>query len=354
MVNPNTYDPFIASVLSVGEGYTAKVQEFNDTFVSFAAGQHGVVVLWVMVLIGAVGVVFSSRRSVTELALLTTMAAFALRYARNVAFFAVVMAPLVISYLSRATERFQLSGLYRRAGRGIATSAVVAATVFFSFSVIEDGVPLNPLVSRFYPAQAVEFIDSSGLRGRMYNDYDWGGYLIWKLYPSCQVFIDGRGLYLEVYNDYFKAGRGSMEPVGAVPQYQAILDRHDVSFTVQRVTQKNGTLQPLMKRLLVSSEWVPVYLDNTAFVLARYGQGNDEVIRAYDIPKEQFIEQLLEFYDRNIKSNPSDIRYYLGKAELLAYLGKYEEAESLVRYVLSLHPGNSLARQFQDFLANRK
>ena len=28
--------------------------------------------------------------------------------------------------------------------------------------------------------------------GPIFNHYDWGGYLIWNLYPSTRVFIDGR------------------------------------------------------------------------------------------------------------------------------------------------------------------
>src|SRR6185369_11439927 len=36
--------------------------------------------------------------------------------------------------------------------------------------------------------------------GAIYNDYVWGGYLIWELYPNRPVFIDGRA---EVY---YKSG----------------------------------------------------------------------------------------------------------------------------------------------------
>jgi hypothetical protein len=28
--------------------------------------------------------------------------------------------------------------------------------------------------------------------GPVFNHYDWGGYLIWKLHPDVRVFIDGR------------------------------------------------------------------------------------------------------------------------------------------------------------------
>src|SRR5271155_5747827 len=40
--------------------------------------------------------------------------------------------------------------------------------------------------------------------GRLFNHYDWGGYLIWRLYPSTPVFIDGRAdLYGQQLFDQF-------------------------------------------------------------------------------------------------------------------------------------------------------
>ena len=39
---------------------------------------------------------------------------------------------------------------------------------------------------------AVSFLQAHPPSGPIFNHYDWGGYLIWKLYPSTPVFIDGR------------------------------------------------------------------------------------------------------------------------------------------------------------------
>lgn len=42
-----------------------------------------------------------------------------------------------------------------------------------------------------YPYQAIEFLKTYPQGDRMFNDYNWGGYLIWQ-YPEKKVFIDGR------------------------------------------------------------------------------------------------------------------------------------------------------------------
>jgi hypothetical protein len=50
------------------------------------------------------------------------------------------------------------------------------------------------------PAAAVAFLQNQRISGPIFNDYNWGGYLIWKLFPSQQVFVDGRA---DVYGDAF-------------------------------------------------------------------------------------------------------------------------------------------------------
>jgi hypothetical protein len=46
--------------------------------------------------------------------------------------------------------------------------------------------------AREFPSRAVAFLLVHPPSGPIFNHYDWGGYLIWKLYPSTRVFIDGR------------------------------------------------------------------------------------------------------------------------------------------------------------------
>jgi hypothetical protein len=50
---------------------------------------------------------------------------------------------------------------------------------------------LQNTVGRTYPGAAAQIVDERGYRGPLYNDFDWGGYLIWRL-PGLPVSIDGR------------------------------------------------------------------------------------------------------------------------------------------------------------------
>jgi hypothetical protein len=48
-----------------------------------------------------------------------------------------------------------------------------------------------PSNKQTYPIQAVSYLTEHHCSGNLFNSYDYGGYLIWKL-PKQPVYIDGR------------------------------------------------------------------------------------------------------------------------------------------------------------------
>lgn len=51
------------------------------------------------------------------------------------------------------------------------------------------GIGIDPTV---LPVHATRFLNENPTPGPMFNDFFWGGYLIWNYYPEKKVFIDGR------------------------------------------------------------------------------------------------------------------------------------------------------------------
>jgi len=104
---------------------------------------------------------------------------------------------------------------------------------------------------------------AAALRGlpqdaRMFNSYNLGGYLIWRLYPERRVFIDGRAdLYGdEIFAEYLKVWQ-------ADPAWEEILNQYQVQIAIcERQT-------PLATLLLESAAWDPVYLNATTAVFQR-------------------------------------------------------------------------------------
>jgi hypothetical protein len=72
-------------------------------------------------------------------------------------------------------------------------TAIAAAMMVFVCLRAVRVLEQQPLVEQaHFPAGAAEFLKMHPTAGPVFNHYDWGGYLIWKLYPDAPVFIDGR------------------------------------------------------------------------------------------------------------------------------------------------------------------
>ncbi len=78
-------------------------------------------------------------------------------------------------------------GRLRKAARtgGISLVAIAIGLQIFIWTTKIDGEGVT------YPSQAVAYLQKNPCRGSLFNSYDFGGYLIWKL-PSQKVYIDGR------------------------------------------------------------------------------------------------------------------------------------------------------------------
>ena len=110
------------------------------------------------------------------------------------------------------------------------------------------------------PVAAVDALGAKGLAGPLFNDYNWGGYLIWRLGPQTRVFIDGRGDDL-----YTRPGvlRGYLDVIQLKSKTEAILDQYNI----QTVLIQKDT--PLTRYLLATGTWRSSYDDGRVVKLER-------------------------------------------------------------------------------------
>jgi hypothetical protein len=110
--------------------------------------------------------------------------------------------------------------------------------------------------SHVMPAQALAAARGSGLNGPVFNDYDFGGYLIFSGVP---VFVDGR---VDLYGDTFMRAysRAEANEGDALPR---LLQRYHIAWTL---------LPPgaaAVKALDRMAGWRRVYADDRAVVHRR-------------------------------------------------------------------------------------
>jgi len=119
--------------------------------------------------------------------LLATGAFVAFRARRDVWF--VVIASVVTLAITRVRS------VTARSAFGVARTAliaIVAVGVAVGLALTRVSASrLEAAVAENFPAGAAAFVEQQGYRGRIYNDYNWGGYLMWRL-PALDVTLDGR------------------------------------------------------------------------------------------------------------------------------------------------------------------
>jgi hypothetical protein len=107
------------------------------------------------------------------------------------------------------------------------------------------------------PVSAVEYLKMVKPDGRLFNTYNWGGYLLWAL-PEYPVFIDGRtDLYSdEVINQWLQVMR-------AEPGWKQVLDENGINL----ILIEKGSF--LNRMLLNDPDWTLIYEDEQAVVYER-------------------------------------------------------------------------------------
>jgi hypothetical protein len=122
-----------------------------------------------------------------------------------------------------------------------------------------------------YPAGAADFLLAHHVTGPLFNTYEYGGYLIWRLWPQQRVFIDGRSLSESVFQDYGRILYNVEERGGK--NAQQLLDRYGVQTIVMNTFEYSQGLVYRLAPALADpqqTEWKLVYDDPTAIVLMRH------------------------------------------------------------------------------------
>jgi hypothetical protein len=145
---------------------------------------------WCVLLLAlaAVGVLARARRLAFFESLLLAFAIFVSFRSQRDLWVVVIAASAILAQELTGDEknRFQLTAAFAPLV-AVATGLAIA----LGFCVLHvDNAGLSAKLAQDLPVRAVEVVKANGWSGPLYNDYGWGGYLIWAL--RMPVSIDGR------------------------------------------------------------------------------------------------------------------------------------------------------------------
>ena len=344
--NPNTYHTWKDMVFQPDFTIAGNV-EYQSTLDSFLLFHNDVIVLyWFILCLTIAGLVLNRKKiDITEVALLAGTGYYSFSSVRYVAVFMIVALPLA--------GRFFSTGRILKAGAPLILLVSLTGGLFFTW---DEHSNLENLTSRAwvnsaFPVDAAEFAVANNLKGNMYNYYNWGGYLIWKLAPERKVFIDGRCLDPDIVKQSILIETAYRRKVPERPAWKSVLESHEVQYILIPFSQPDGTLLPLLPALLRERDWVPVFLRGNTSIFVKDSVPNYEVITKYAIPRNYFFAALIQICDSFIRAYPQDIFPYITKGDLYLSTARFTEARQAYEKVIGIAPFNATAKERLQFIS---
>jgi hypothetical protein len=257
---------YLSEVVAEWKPMTAETLLFTWSGWTFLA-------LWTLSLFGLVhgtGLIRNSRGrrdrlSRDQFCIIAFMMLLALTSRRMAPLFLIAGAPFWLPPAIRSV-RFCLAPMERRMSRTFrvvtawAIASLLAAVVWAIPSVFSFGSGID--ADRF-PKAAVDYLENSNTIQRLYNAYNYGGYLIYRRIPSQGVFIDGRAI--TVYPAEF------LTAFYTVYQKPNTFDALAASFRVDGVLLpiQSAQTRRLLAYLKSHPGWRKKYQDRQAIIFAR-------------------------------------------------------------------------------------
>jgi hypothetical protein len=191
-----------------------------------------------------------------DMALLLFAAFSAFLHRRFLIVFLIVLAPALAELLARIIPAYRADKEHPALNATLIFFVVLGTVRFFP-----SQEELERVLLRDYPQKAVAYLRSHPVKGPMFNEYRWGGYLIRELYPQQKVFIDGRADIYEyggVLSDYSNI-------VLLKPDALSSLRKYGVQACLVRKKDAISTL------LAASPEWELQYSDELSALFVRKG-----------------------------------------------------------------------------------
>jgi hypothetical protein len=227
-------------------------------------GPIGVVLAALLFVTVLVMIVSPARKDWAELASVFVFGFLALAMARNIPFFAIAAAPVLARHLDALWPRQKESEL--SLGRpsllvvAVALHVVMVAAVGTAIARRggELSAPEAAVDRSAFPIDAVDYLNEHPALGRLFNDFNWGGYLIGHLKPPYRVSIDGR---TQVYGE--ETLRQYRSLIFLEPHWREFLARcaPDVILWPKK--------EPFARVLELLPEWTRVYEDDLALIFSR-------------------------------------------------------------------------------------
>lgn len=172
--------------------------------------------------------------------------------------------------------------------------------------------------------KAVDFLVREKVHGPIFNNFDIGGYLIYRLYPSERVFVDGRpeaypaSFFTDIYMP-MQQNPEFFKQVSDAQKFNVIFFPHS--------DQTPWGLQ-FLNWILTDPDWIPLYIDEYAMILVKNTPENKSLIQKFGMPQTKL----------RITKNENTFEANLRIAAFLAKTNRTAESIPYLEEILRIQP----------------
>lgn len=346
LINPNTYYPFLEFIRLKGSHVAAGTSEFLSPYKLYMETWDRaslfyfitLIFYWTIFVIGNFKKRWFDLTDILLLIFLSSISILHLRFIPFLFFGGFIFFTKSLSYLLPAiryplpANRYRLIAIFMRYG-------IIA---FFIFSLIPLGSATikwswpPKWVGGWFPEEATRFIliNKNKLKGPMYNPYEWGGYLIWRLYPEYKVFIDGRVLN---ESNVMKAAKVTF----TFPGWESILDEYGINLIITPVVHPlDGTIMSLPEAIIKKDEWRLIFLRENSALYIKDVKADKNFLWIYNLPKDFIYNEILNVTAIHIITGTKNPNFYISRGDVFLRVGIRDKAMANYSKALSLTRDN--------------
>lgn len=207
-----------------------------------------------------------NRRNISaaHVFLLGGLGAMSLLMTRNIPLFAIASAPILAEWISAKTNEFtswkkidaRFTSSSTPSKSALFPTIIIALAVVFISYRHSEGKEIHQFNPQVFPVHAADWLEENPLEGRMFNDFNWGGYLLYRLWPRELVFVDSQ-------SDFY--GESLMRDYETIMlaqnDWHSLLDQYQIEWALI------PTNSPLADQLKNENDWTVVYEDPVAAII---------------------------------------------------------------------------------------
>ena len=191
--------------------------------------------------------------------------------------------------------------------------------------------------------RAVDFVKQNKIEGPIFNNFDIGGYLIWKLYPQEKVFVDNRpeAYSIKFFNEIYKPMQESKE------KWLEFSNKYEINFIFFGHTDATLWGDSFLRHIVKNPDWKIVYINEDAIILVKNNNKNSEIISKFSVTDKNAIDKITDYIK---SSNKNKIDLNLTLSRTLYKVDWLEPSAYFADEVIKIDPQNPYAYLYRGLI----